>query len=40
MTDVTKLLPKPLLVAIIAVLLVIVLGPVLYMLFSSVNSDA
>ncbi|WP_426520123.1 carbohydrate ABC transporter permease [Diaminobutyricibacter sp. McL0618] len=39
MTDVTKLLPKPLLVAIITVLLVIVLGPVAYMLFSSVNSD-
>ncbi len=39
MTDVTKLLPKPLLVAIITVLLIIVLGPVAYMLFSSVNSD-
>ncbi|WP_345763987.1 carbohydrate ABC transporter permease [Diaminobutyricibacter sp. McL0608] len=39
MTDVTKLLPKPLIVAIITVLLIMVLGPVLYMLFSSVNSD-
>jgi len=39
MTDVTRLLPRPLVVAIITVLLVIVLGPVLYMLFSSVNSD-
>ncbi len=39
MTDVTKLLPRPLLIAIITVLLIIVLGPVLYMLFSSVNSD-
>ncbi len=37
--DITRLLPRPLLVAIITVLLVIVLGPVLYMLFASVNSD-
>jgi multiple sugar transport system permease protein len=34
-----RLLPRPLIVAVIAVLLVIVLGPVLYMLFASVNSD-
>jgi multiple sugar transport system permease protein len=39
MTDVTRLLPRPLLVAIIVILLIVVLGPVLYMLFSSVNSD-
>ena len=38
-SDITRLLPRPLLVAIIVVLLVIVLGPVVYMLFSSVNSD-
>ena len=37
--DVTRLLPRPLLVAIIVVLLIVVLGPVLYMLFASVNSD-
>lgn len=37
--DVTRLLPRPLQVTVIAVLLVVVLGPVLYMLFASVNSD-
>jgi trehalose/maltose transport system permease protein len=37
--DVTRLLPKPLLVIVIAVLLVIVLAPVLYILFASINSD-
>jgi multiple sugar transport system permease protein len=33
------LLPRPLRAAVLAVLLVIVLGPVLYMVFASVNSD-
>ena len=37
--DVTRLLPKPLLIVVIAVLLVLVLGPVVYMLLASVNSD-
>ncbi|MEJ3403714.1 carbohydrate ABC transporter permease [Rathayibacter sp. YIM 133350] len=38
-TDVTRLLPRPLLVAIIVVLLALVIGPVAYMLLASVNSD-
>ncbi|MET4780763.1 carbohydrate ABC transporter permease [Glaciihabitans sp. UYNi722] len=37
--DVTRLLPKPLLVIVIAVLLIVVLTPVLYILFASINSD-
>ena len=37
--DVTRLLPRPVQTAVIAVLLVVVLGPVLYMLFASVSSD-
>lgn len=37
--DVTRLLPKPLLVVIVVVLLVVVLLPVVYILLSSVNSD-
>jgi multiple sugar transport system permease protein len=37
--DITRLLPRPLLVIVITVLLVLVLGPVAYMLFSSINSD-
>lgn len=37
--DITRLLPRPLQVTIIVVLLLVVLGPVLYMLFASVNSD-
>ncbi|MFZ4895997.1 carbohydrate ABC transporter permease [Plantibacter sp. Mn2098] len=38
-SDVTRLLPRPLLVTVIVVLLVVVLAPVLYILFASVNSD-
>jgi trehalose/maltose transport system permease protein len=37
--DVTRLLPKPLLVVITTVLLTVVLAPVLYIVFASVNSD-
>ncbi|GGF19564.1 carbohydrate ABC transporter permease [Subtercola lobariae] len=37
--DVTRLLPRPLLVVIIVVLLAVVLIPVLYIFFASVNSD-
>jgi trehalose/maltose transport system permease protein len=37
--EITRLLPRPLLIAVNAVLLVIVLVPLLYMLFASVNSD-
>jgi trehalose/maltose transport system permease protein len=37
--DVARLLPAPLRTAVLAVLLLIVLVPVLYMLFASVNSD-
>ncbi|MGG7464411.1 carbohydrate ABC transporter permease [Plantibacter sp. YIM 135347] len=38
-SDVTRLLPRPLLVTVVTVLLVVVLAPVLYILFASVNSD-
>jgi multiple sugar transport system permease protein len=37
--EITRLLPKPLLVVIVAVLLIVVLVPVVYILLSSVNSD-
>ncbi|CAN5530063.1 carbohydrate ABC transporter permease [soil metagenome] len=37
--DVTRLLPKPLLVVVTAILLAIVLVPVLYIVLASVNSD-
>ncbi|CAN5445810.1 carbohydrate ABC transporter permease [soil metagenome] len=37
--DVTRLLPKPLLVVVTAILLAMVLVPVLYIVFASVNSD-
>ena len=37
--DVTRLLPKPLLVAVTTILLLIVLVPVLYIVLASVNSD-
>src|SRR5262245_41626336 len=37
--EVTRLLPRPLRVIVIAVLLLVVLVPVLYMGFSSVSSD-
>lgn len=37
--EVTRLLPRPLLIAVIALLLVLVLVPVVYMFFASVNSD-
>jgi trehalose/maltose transport system permease protein len=37
--DVARLLPAPLRTAVLGVLLLIVLAPVLYMLFASVNSD-
>ncbi|MEV6930564.1 carbohydrate ABC transporter permease [Dactylosporangium sp. NPDC051485] len=38
-TDVQRLLPRPVQAVVIAVLLVFVLTPVLYMLFASVNDD-
>jgi trehalose/maltose transport system permease protein len=38
-TDVNRLLPRPLQIAVIGLLLVFVLTPVLYMLFASVNDD-
>jgi trehalose/maltose transport system permease protein len=37
--DVTRLLPKPLLIVVLTILLVVVLLPVLYIIFASVNSD-
>lgn len=37
--EVMRLLPRPLLVAVVAVLVVIVAVPVVYMLFASINSD-
>lgn len=37
--EVTRLLPKPLLIAVTTALLVVVLAPVLYIVFASVNSD-
>lgn len=37
--EITRLLPRPLLVTVIAVLLVVTLLPVAYIVFSSVNSD-
>jgi trehalose/maltose transport system permease protein len=37
--DVTRLLPRPVQAGVIAVLLVVVLGPVLYIVFASVSSD-
>jgi multiple sugar transport system permease protein len=37
--DVTRLLPKPLLVVVTVILLAVVLVPVLYIVFASVNSD-
>jgi multiple sugar transport system permease protein len=37
--DVRRLLPRPVQALVIAVLLLVVLGPVLYMVFSSVSSD-
>lgn len=39
MNDVTRLLPRPLLVGVLAALLVSVLVPVVYILLASVNSD-
>lgn len=38
-TDVTRLLPRPVQALVIAMLLLVVLGPVLYMVFASVGSD-
>jgi multiple sugar transport system permease protein len=38
-TDVQRLLPRPVKAAVVAVLLLFVLTPVLYMLFASVNDD-
>lgn len=38
-TDVQRLLPRPVQAAVVAVLLLFVLTPVLYMLFASVNDD-
>jgi trehalose/maltose transport system permease protein len=38
-SEITRLLPRPLLIAVNAILLVVVAVPLLYMLFASVNSD-
>jgi trehalose/maltose transport system permease protein len=37
--DVTRLLPRPVRAAVVVVLLVVVLGPMLYVVFASVSSD-